>query len=86
MRLPAGQVLEEGAHGDALVQGGEIVGASGVEILGTLDAGLDAYDLGLRGAAQVFEPGLDGVHAGEAVAVGGAVLGAVGDHAGHGGA
>ncbi|KIF75092.1 hypothetical protein QR77_16535 [Streptomyces sp. 150FB] len=61
--MAAGVFLVQGAQGDATAEGGKVVAASGVEVVGALDAGLDADDLGVGGAAQAFEPVLDGVHA-----------------------
>ncbi|WP_232794824.1 hypothetical protein [Kitasatospora sp. NRRL B-11411] len=86
MRLVAVGVLVEGADGDAAGECFGVRGAGGVEVLGALGAGLAAEDFAGGGAAHLFEAVLDGVDAEQALAVGGAVLGAVGDHPGDGGA
>ncbi|WP_314243477.1 hypothetical protein [Streptomyces sp. DSM 40907] len=86
MRLVAGGVLVEGAHRDAAAEGRGIGGPAGRQVLGALDAGLAAEDLCGGVAAHQFQAVVDGVHALQAFAVVRAVLGAFGDHAGHGSA
>ncbi|MER7672271.1 hypothetical protein ABTY61_27950 [Kitasatospora sp. NPDC096128] len=84
MRLVAGGVLVEGADGDAAGEGLGVGGAAGDEVLGPLVAGLAAECFGGGAVAHPLQPGVDGVHAHQALAVGRAVFGAVGDHAGDG--